>query len=107
MFWLRNKKSNFYSSFFSTGLSSSLLNIQFLSPRCRLPNGKTIWLCDRHRNSMKVTILGTEAVASDKQLDTGNDISNYLIEGLRVIDHQKYSSKFKSTRKSLRRKDSK
>ena len=56
---------------------------------------------------MKVTVLGTEAVTSDKQLDTDSGTSNFLIEGLRAIDHKKFRDKFKSTRKSLRRMDSK
>ena len=56
---------------------------------------------------MRVTVLGTEAVASDKQLDTDSGTSSFLVEGLRALDHKTYTDKFKSTRKSLKRKDSK
>ena len=56
---------------------------------------------------MRVTVLGTEAAVSDKQPETDTGAGDYLIEGLRELDHKMYTDKFKSTRKSFRRQDSK
>ena len=44
---------------------------------------------------------------SDKQPETDTGAGDYIIEGLRELDHKVYTDKFKSTRKSLRRQDSK
>ncbi|XP_053405100.1 uncharacterized protein LOC123566493 [Mercenaria mercenaria] len=72
--------------------------------RCRLPNGKTIWLCDRHRKSMKVTVLSSDATANRTTESVVAD-NMYMVTGLRSGQNAEFSIKFTSSRTAKRRKE--
>ncbi|XP_067667740.1 uncharacterized protein [Haliotis asinina] len=53
--------------------------------RCHLPNGKTVWLCEEHRNKMRVTVLSDEAaVTSHASGDLGR--VDYMLEAMKELD---------------------
>ncbi|XP_048259206.1 uncharacterized protein LOC124134238 [Haliotis rufescens] len=53
--------------------------------RCHLPNGKTVWLCEEHRNQMRVTVLSDEAaVTSHVPGDLGR--VDYMLEAMKGLD---------------------
>ncbi|KAL5004316.1 hypothetical protein ScPMuIL_017772 [Solemya velum] len=69
--------------------------------RCHLPNGKTIWLCEKHRSQMRVTVLSGE-VASTTHKERENPTVTTMIQELRLPSNQLLAAKFKSCRKSRR-----
>ncbi|XP_060074414.1 uncharacterized protein LOC132554131, partial [Ylistrum balloti] len=67
--------------------------------RCRMPSGKTVWLCEKHSKDMKVTVL------SDKVTEVKHKVTNQpwleaMVDCLRL--EQKLPFKFKSTKKAKR-----
>ncbi|XP_071167671.1 uncharacterized protein [Mytilus edulis] len=69
--------------------------------RCRLPSGKTIWLCQGHISKMKVTVLTKEMIAHDKTT-TGVIGVDHMVESLREMDPLKMNIAFKSSKKAKR-----
>ncbi|KAH3812974.1 hypothetical protein DPMN_141417, partial [Dreissena polymorpha] len=51
--------------------------------RCRMANGKVIWLCEKHQSSMKVTVLSSEEAETASSEKVGNDDMT-MINGLRA-----------------------
>ncbi|XP_033735272.1 uncharacterized protein LOC117323877 [Pecten maximus] len=51
--------------------------------RCRLPSGKSIWLCKEHIDKLKVTVL-SENVTEAKQKSTNQVWVEAMVEALRV-----------------------
>ncbi|XP_033749498.1 LOW QUALITY PROTEIN: uncharacterized protein LOC117334139 [Pecten maximus] len=67
--------------------------------RCRMPSGKTFWLCEKHCKDMKATIL------SDKVTEVKHKVTNQpwleaMLDCLRM--EQKYPFKFRSMKKAKR-----
>ncbi|KAL3867198.1 hypothetical protein ACJMK2_044420, partial [Sinanodonta woodiana] len=67
--------------------------------RCHLPNGKTIWLCEKHRNRGRITVLSNEVVKAHHKLDDGGT-TNYMIVGLKAVESQKFVQIFQSSEKA-------
>lgn len=63
--------------------------------RCRLMNGKTIWLCEKHYKSMKVTVLSAEE-RENRQSSKGTSDDMSMITGLRIQQRSKLETAFKS-----------
>ncbi|XP_046562629.1 LOW QUALITY PROTEIN: uncharacterized protein LOC124271531 [Haliotis rubra] len=63
--------------------------------RCHLPNGKTVWLCEEHRNKMRVTVLSDEAaVTSHGSGDLGR--VDYMLEAMKGLDMRKVPAGIRS-----------
>ncbi|KAL4228297.1 hypothetical protein ACF0H5_013728 [Mactra antiquata] len=73
--------------------------------RCRLPNGKTIWLCDKHRESMKVTVLSSDIASSERSAATTGSDNMHMVVGLRSGKYQDFHIKFTSSTTAKRRQD--
>ncbi|XP_053405125.1 uncharacterized protein LOC123565346 [Mercenaria mercenaria] len=63
--------------------------------RCHLSSGKTIWLCDKHRDSMKVTCLSKDDKSVNLTKDADTKVTNWMLTGLRTVDQEMF--KFKSS----------
>ncbi|XP_060565876.1 uncharacterized protein LOC132724909 isoform X2 [Ruditapes philippinarum] len=61
--------------------------------RCHLSNGKTIWLCDKHRDSMKVTCLSNDDKSVNLTKDADNKVTNWMLTGLRTMEQQLFDFK--------------
>ncbi|KAJ8304991.1 hypothetical protein KUTeg_018574 [Tegillarca granosa] len=70
--------------------------------RCRLPSGKTIWLCEEHISKMRVTVMSNEEVTTEHIPRSTVDV-DYMTDALRKLDHKSLAIKFHSSKKSKRR----
>ncbi|XP_041374603.1 uncharacterized protein LOC121387519 [Gigantopelta aegis] len=61
--------------------------------RCRLPNGKTTWLCEEHRSRMRVTVLSDEVVEA-KRTATDSMAIDYMTLSMRDSEAMELSKKF-------------
>ncbi|XP_025077380.1 uncharacterized protein LOC112554025 isoform X3 [Pomacea canaliculata] len=54
--------------------------------RCHLPNGRVVWLCEKHRKNARVTVL-SEADTITSSLHTTESVSvDYMIQALREMN---------------------
>ncbi|XP_050400370.2 uncharacterized protein LOC126817438 [Patella vulgata] len=66
--------------------------------RCHLPNGKTIWLCEEHQKTMRVTVLSNEVLTSVNMVNEGL-VTDYMLNALRDLDVSNISAKFKERKR--------
>ncbi|XP_021360647.1 uncharacterized protein LOC110455055 [Mizuhopecten yessoensis] len=67
--------------------------------RCRMPSGKTSWLCEKHSKDMKCTVL-SDKVTEIKHKVTNQPWLEAMVDCLRI--EQKHPFKFKSIKKAKR-----
>ncbi|XP_052783651.1 uncharacterized protein LOC128219737 isoform X2 [Mya arenaria] len=71
--------------------------------RCHLASGKTIWLCEDHRKSMKVTLLSNDDHAGSSLAKEKDDkATEMMMSMLRTMDYSAFKGEFKSNGNATR-----